>query len=119
MKSFGGRAFVKRVKQECDKYVAENINRIKYDLFCEIVQDDFRQAEAVMLYALMLHGYGTTRLQRVHKWFKEITEMPDMLGKTPHCQDCQKLLTERHGINFDEISVRFESREQFEQKEST
>ena len=39
MKSFGGRASVNRVKQECDKYVAENLNSIKYDLFCEIVQD--------------------------------------------------------------------------------
>lgn len=116
MKSFGGRASVNRVKQECDKYVAENLNSIKYDLFKEIVQDDFRQAEAVMLYALMLHGYGTTRLQRVHEWFKEIVNMPDILDKTPHCTDCQKVLTERHGINFDEIVVRFENREQFEKK---
>ena len=53
MKSFGGRASVNRVKKECDKYVADNLNSIKYDLFCEIVQDDFRQAEAVMLYALI------------------------------------------------------------------
>lgn len=119
MKSYGGRATINRVKQECDKYVADNLNAIKYDLFCEIVQDDFRQAEAVMLCALMLHGYGTTRLQRAHEWFKEIIEMPDILGKTPHCLDCQNLLTERHGINFDEIVVRFESKEQYDQKEST
>jgi hypothetical protein len=116
LKSFGGRATVNRVKQECDKYVADNLNSIKYDLFCEIVQDDFRQAEAVMLYALMLHGYGTKRLQRVHKWMKEVMEMPEILGKTPTCADCQKVLTERHGINFDEITVRVESREQFEKR---
>lgn len=108
-----------RVKQECDKYVADNLNSIKYDLFCEIVQDDFRQAEAVMLYALKMHGYGTTRLQRVHEWFKAVVDMPDIMGKTPHCIDCQKLLTERCGIDFDEITVRFESREQYEKKEST
>lgn len=119
MKSFGGRATVNRVKQECDKYVADNLNSIKYDLFCEIVQDDFRQAEAVMLYALKMHGYGTTRLQRVHEWFKAVVDMPDIMGKTPHCIDCQKVLTERCGINFDEITVRFESREQYDKKEST
>lgn len=116
MKSFGGRSSINRVKKECDKYVAENLNAIKYELFCEIVQDNFRQAEAVMLYALMLHGYGTKRLQRVHEWFKEIVEMPDVLGKTPQCLDCQKLLTERHGIDFGEITVRFESRDEFERK---
>lgn len=117
MKSFGGRASVNRVKRECDRYVAENMNSIKYELFCELVQDDFRQAEAVMLYALMLHGYDTPRLQQVHGWFREIIEMPDMLGRTPQCLDCQKLLTERHGIHFDEITVRFESREEFERKD--
>lgn len=119
MKSFGGRASVNRVKKECDKYVAENLNSIKYDLFCEIVQDDFRQAEAVMLYALSLHGYGTTRLQRVHEWFKDVVDMPDIMGKTPQCTDCQKMLTERHGIDFNEITVKFESREQYDKKEST
>ena len=116
MKSFGGRASISRVKRECDKYVADNLNSIKYDLFCEIVQDDFRQAEAVMIYALMMHGYGTTRLQRVHEWFKAVVDMPDIMGKTPHCIHCQKLLTERHNINFDEITVKFESREEFEKK---
>lgn len=119
MKSFGGRASVNRVKHECDRYVVENLNSIKYDLFCEIAQENFQQAEAVMLYALMMHGYGTKRLQRVHEWFKEIVNMPDIMGKTPNCIDCQKLLTERHGIDFEEITVRFESREQYEKKEST
>lgn len=116
MKSFGGRASVSRVKKECDRYVAENLDAIKYELFQEIVQDDFRQAEAVMLYALSLHGYGTERLQRIHKWFKEIVEMPDILGKTPQCQDCMALLRERHEIDFDEVVVRFESREQYDKK---
>lgn len=116
MKSFGGRATVNRVKQECDKYVAENLDAIKYELFREITQENFQQAEAVMLYALMLHGYGTKRLHRVHEWVKEIMEMPEILGKSPTCADCQKVLTERHGILFDEITVRVESREQFEKR---
>lgn len=71
-----------------------------------------------MLYALSLHGYGTARLQRIHEWFLEIVNMPDIMGKTPCCADCMKLLTERHGINFDEVVVRFESREQYDKKES-
>lgn len=116
MKSFGGRATVKRVKQECDKYVAENLDAIKYELFREITQENFQQAEAVMLYALMLHGYGTKRLQRVHEWVKAIMEMPEILGKTPTCADCQNVLSERHGIRFDEITVRVESREQYEKR---
>ena len=116
MKSFGGRSSINRVKKECEKYVADHLDSIKYDLFCEITQENFQQAEAVMLYALMLHGYGTKRLQRVHKWMKEVMEMPEILGKTPTCADCQKVLTERHGIRFDEITVRVESREQFERR---
>ena len=116
MKSFGGRSSINRVKKECEKYVADHLDSIKYDLFCEITQENFQQAEAVMLYALMLHGYGTKRLQRVHEWMKEIMEMPEILGKAPTCADCQKVLTERHGINFDEVTVRVESREQFERR---
>ena len=116
MKSFGGRSSINRVKKECEKYVADHLDSIKYDLFCEITQENFQQAEAVMLYALMLHGYGTKRLQRVHKQIKEVMEMPEILGKTPTCADCQKLLTELHGINFNEITVRFESRDEFDRK---
>ena len=116
MKSYGGRATINRVKQECERFVAENLDSIKYDLFCEIVQDDFRQAEAVLLYAMSMHGYGTARLQRMHEWFKAAVDMPDIIGKTPHCLDCQKLLTEKHGIDFGEITVRYESREQFEKR---
>lgn len=119
MKSLTGRSFVNRAKLECDRYVAENINAIKYELFCEVVQDDFRQAEAMMLYALMLHGFGTKRLQRIHGWFKDVVDFPEILGRAPSAEDCMKLLTEKHGINFEEITVRYESREHYDKKEST
>ena len=50
MKSYGGKALTNRLKNECEKYIAEHLEKIK-----EIVEDDFRQAEAAMLYALSMH----------------------------------------------------------------
>lgn len=116
MRSYGGKATTNRVKRECDKYVQKNIDDIRYELFKDIVQDDFRQAEAVLLYCLTLHGYGTKRIQRMHEWFLAILKMPDLLGKTPTSQDCMKYLNEKYGIDFSEVNVRFESKEQYDKK---
>ena len=108
MRSFGGVATKNRIKHECDRYVAENLEEIRYQLFCEVAQDDIRQAEAVFLWAMSLHGYGTKRLQQMHRWFVDALQMPNIMGQTPAATDCMELLADRHGIDFAETIVRLD-----------
>lgn len=116
MKSFGGIATKNKLKQECERYVAEHLDEIRYELFKEIVQDDFRQAEAGMLWMLSLHGYKEKRLKLLHKWFKQLTEFPEFDGKPFTFTDCMKLLNEKYGIDFDEVKVKFESKESYDRR---
>lgn len=116
MKSFGGIATKNKLKQECEQYVAEHLDEIRYELFAEIVQDNFRQAEAMFLYALSLHGFGEQRLQRIHKWFKDLTEWRDFDGKPFTCTDCMEHMRKKYGIDFDSVNVKFESKEHYDRR---
>ena len=127
MKSYGGRAtanktkreceaYAKQLKKECDKYVQKNLDDIRFEIFKEVVQDDFQQAEAVMLYALSLHGFGSKRLQRVHEWVMAVLSMKNPLGKTPTSQDCMKYLKEMYDIDCRECTVEFEDKEHYDKK---
>jgi hypothetical protein len=118
MKSYGGKALTNRLKSECEKYIADHIEEIKYELFKEIVQDDFRQAEAVMLYALSKHGYGKVRLQRIHEWVNAMVNLPEFNGKPFTCTDCMFHVKQKYGIDLDDVEVRFESKEDFDRRKA-
>lgn len=114
MKAFSRKTITQKVKQETDKYLTQEYDRLAYEAVKAQAPYLMRQTEAMILYALSQHGYGQKRLNEIHEWFLGITRMPDILGKTPKCGDCMKYLTDKFGIDFSEVNPRMESWEEFQ-----
>lgn len=116
MKSFGGRASVNRIKKECSKYVNQNLNDIKYQLFAEVVQDNFRQAYAIILFALYMNGYRSKRIKDIHRWVLVALNTREIMGKQITAESCMKFMKYKFGIDFDEIKVNVESKQEFDKR---
>lgn len=116
MKSFGGRASINRVLKECTKYVEQNMNDIKYQLFTEVVQENFRQAYAIVLFSLYMNGYRKKRIEDIHQWVLRTLNTREILGKAPTAVNCMEFMTEKYGIDFNEIKVNVESKEDFDKR---
>lgn len=97
-----------RVKQQAEKFIVENYNELKYETFNENLEEISQQVVAMMLYALMLHGYGETRLKRVFGWFVDVLNMPAVFGQAPSTEHCMKKLHDEFGIDFDKIKPKVE-----------
>lgn len=113
MKALGHKVMTRRIENETKKYLTQEYNKLAYDAVRAQAPELMRQTEAMILYALSQHGYGEKRLNEIHKWFLDITKMPDLLGKTPKCSDCMKYLTDKFGIDFSEVNPRMETYEEF------
>lgn len=114
MKALSKKTAQEKEKNRVDRYIADNYEKIIYDSVAENAPYISRQAVAEFLWALVMHGYSTQKLQECFEWYLAVCNMPDqILGKTPNADDVIALMSEKHGIDFDRMQMRFQSYEDF------
>lgn len=105
MKSVGGRAQERKELHEIE---------IGYEAVKANTANIMAQGEAVMLYALSLHGYDKDQIKEIHGWYCSLLRMPgNMMGKTPKMPDVQALVSERYGVDFGEVKPQMPDFKQF------
>ena len=113
MKSLGRKTLEQKVRNETDKYLHEEYNKLAYSAISSQIPEVMRQVAAMFLYSLYLHGYRAKRLNDAYEWFVAICNMPPVFGQTPKAQDCMEILTSKYGIDFSKINPHLESYEEF------
>lgn len=113
MKALSNRTMMQKVRRETQKYLTEEYDKLAYEAVIAQAPVLMRQTEAILLFALSKHGYGEKRLNEIHGWFVSLTKMPDIFGKTPKASDAMMLMHDKFGINFDEVSPRMETWEEY------
>lgn len=114
MRALSRKTLRQKVEMETEKYMQDNYAELAYHAVCEQAPNIMQQTEAVLLYALSLHGYGAKRLKDVHDWYCAIMGMPsDLMGKSPKMPDVQKIIREKYGIDFDRVKPRFQTFEEY------
>ena len=103
-------------KRQAEKHFYQNYDMLRYEAFQQNANDIIKQAIAMMLYALSLHGYGEKRLNRIFGYMLDILNMPDVLGKTPKADECMKYMNQKYHIDFDKVHVKLESLEEYQKK---
>ena len=91
-----------------NKRLQNSYTAAQYKIFEEQVTEITRQAIAMMLYGLSVHGYGTKRLQTVYKWTLDVLNLPKVFGKDFECMDAMQMLQDKHGINFELVNPKFQ-----------
>lgn len=105
MRSISKRTLQARAEREVRKYAKEHEEEIAFEIYLNTTTDTVRQTEALILYALSMHGYGKRRLRRIHKWIVEVLGMGEMLGRKADTMQVQQLVAERFGIDFTETVI--------------
>lgn len=114
MKALSVKASSEKEKAKIDRYVRENYEEIIYNGMAGNAPYISRQAVAEFLWALAMHGYSAKKLQECFEWYLSVCNMPDhILGKTPSADDVIRLVSDRYGIDFDRMQMRFQSYEDF------
>lgn len=105
MRSISKRTLQARAEREVRKYAKEYEEEIAFEIYKRTTTDTVRQTEALVLYALSLHGYGGERLRRVHAWVVEALAMGEMMGRKADTGQVLKLIAEKYGIDFGETVI--------------
>lgn len=114
MKALSVKVSHEKEKAKIDRYVRENYEEIIYNGIAGNAEFVSKQAAAQFLWALSMHGYGTKRLHDCFEWFLAVCNMPDqILGKTSSADDVIRLMTDKYGIDFDQMQMNFQSYEDF------
>lgn len=105
MRSISKRTLQARAEREVRKYAKEYEEEIAFEIYKRTTTDTVRQTEALVLYALSLHGYGGERLRRVHAWVVEALSMGEMMGRKADTGQVQRYIAEKYGIDFEETVI--------------
>lgn len=113
MRSFTSSAIVRKAQAEIDKQLEEKRLEIAYNALTANAPSIARSTEALVLYALSLNGYGKERLQRVHNWVCGLSEIGEAMGKDVTFNDVKAHISEKYGIDFDELTLKMPTWEEF------
>lgn len=118
MRAFGNRTLKQKVIRETNKYMQENFKELSYQAVCSQAPAIMRQSEAVMLYALSLHGFGAKRLNDFHEWYCAIMNMPvNVIGKKNDMHNVLELMKSKYGIDFEKVKPDLPSFEEYQKDE--
>lgn len=105
MRSISKRTIRDLAEREVRKYAKEHEEEIAFEIYKRTTTDTVRQTEALVLYALSLHGYGGERLRRIHAWVVEALAMGEMMGRKADTAQVQQYIAEKYGIEFEETVI--------------
>lgn len=105
MKSISKRTLQARAEREVRKYAKEYEEEIAFEIYQRTTTDTVRQTEALVLYALSMHGYGAERLRRIHGWVVEALSMGEMLGRKADTGQVLEHIAKKYGIDFGETVI--------------
>lgn len=102
------KAFMSRQAQKTAKAeFLRQYEEMRCETFKQNVDDITRQAVAMVICALAMHGYGAKRLNRLYEWILDILNFPAFFGKKLTTSAAEKKCEEL-GIDLSRIHVEVE-----------
>lgn len=97
----------RQAKKTAQQEFLRQYEEMRCEAFKQNKDDITRQAVAVMIFALSMHGYGEKRLNRVFEWFLEFLDFPEVFGKKLTTAVAEKKCEEL-GIDLNRVHVEVE-----------
>lgn len=114
MRSYSRKAFMSKQKNEVDKYIKDNYEKLIYESVAMNSGYVAKQAAAEFLWALSMHGYGAKRLNQFFEFFLQVCNMPNkIMGQTANADDIIDHVSNKFGIDFNRINTSYQSYEDF------
>ena len=105
--------FAKR-KDEVDRYIQKNYEKVIYESIAANSGYVCKQAIAEFLWALSMNGYGAKRLNDFFEFYLTVANMPSkVLGRQVNADDVIDTVQKKFGIDFNRININYQSYEDF------
>ncbi|MBR1527774.1 MAG: hypothetical protein IJ642_00560 [Oscillospiraceae bacterium] len=97
----------RKAQQAAQELISQNYDLIRCEAFKQNCDDITRQAIAMVICALAMHGYGKKRLNRIYEWILEILNFPAFFGRKMSTTVAEKKCEEL-GIDLGRVHVEVE-----------
>lgn len=102
-----------KCKKEILKQVRNEISLKKYDYFVEASESVARGILIAFVAVLDRRGLSKDYIRKMYNDMLLILDYPEVFGKTTTAEEYVEIFSKKYGINFDDVKLKIESKEEF------